>query len=313
MGRLVDILKVQIAAKYNVLPTNIFFCDPVNGSSTADGLNHTSALQDFLVTYNKLTTNLNDAMILIGGASANNLAAAFEWKNSYNHIVGMAPKLRFGGRVRIGHKGVPMSPMFKVSGSGNLFSNLHLQHGQQGASASATNLICAEISGLRNRFEDCHFEASLDTTASGGSYAWRCVQLDSGAQANEFHGCTFGSWTESWASTAGNLIRFVGDNADTYFKDCTFITNTSSTSMVPIAFTGPISGANSHVTFENCKFLNLGSAPAVIFGNQTNGKVELIDCRYTNATAWATTNAGLLLMNGTAQNAVAGGEAIAQS
>lgn len=259
-----------------------FFLDPVNGADTNDGLSTFTAKKTLPAAYALLTANQNDTLYIIGGSSALNLTAAFTWDKSYTHCIGLAGNLRFGGRVRIGHAGTAMSPMFTISGSGCIFHNIHWQHGQ----ASATNLICLDISGARNHFSNCHIEGSLDTVASGGSYSWRAVKIESGAQANTFSRCTLGSWTVVWASANGLLVLFDGDNADTWFDDCILIGNTSSTSMKFIGFTGPISGAYSMIGFTRCKFIATNAAPAVAIGTPTNGNILIDNCSAMNITAY---------------------------
>jgi len=224
-----------------------FFLDPVNGNDSYDGTSYATAKKTLASAYALLTANKNETLYIIGGATANNITTAFTWAKSYTHCIGLAGPLRFGGRVRIGHAGYPLATMFTISGNGCVFSNLHVQHGQ----ASATNLTCVDISGLRNYFQNCHFEGSLDTVASGSSYAWRALQLESGAQANHFQRCTFGTWTVNWTSTAGRIVQMVGDNADTRFEDCEFIGAPTAT-MKYVDFTGPITGGYSEVDFYKC-------------------------------------------------------------
>jgi hypothetical protein len=287
---------------------NEYYLDPVNGSDSNNGLSSKTAFKSYAVAYAALTANQNDILYVIGGATAVVLSAAATWAKDYTHMIGIGSNLRFGGRTRIAHTGTAMATMFTVSASGCIFHNIHWQHGE----ASATNLICLLVSGLRNEFNNCHVEASLDSVASGSSYAWRAIQLASAAQANTFKKCTVGSWTTAWASTSGKLVQFVGDNADTYFDDCVFVMNHTSTSFVPIDFTGPISGANSSVAFLNCKFFATNAKNAVIFGIPTNGWIFLDKCNAFNVTAWSTTNAKLIEGNGAA-NASGTGLGVAQS
>jgi hypothetical protein len=300
--------KLKQALAGQVFMGTKFYLDPTNGNDLNDGLSVTSAKKTLTAAYALLTANKNDCLFFIGGASSVVLTAAFTWDKSYTHFVGLGVETRFGGRCRIGHAGTAIGTMFTVSGSGCIFSNIHFQHGQ----ASATNLIAVSVSGLRNLFNNCHFEASLDTVASGGSYAWRCVQLESAAQANTFKKCTFGTWTVAWASTDGKVLNFVGDNADTFVEDCVFIMNHTSTSFVPVGFDGPITGANSYVSFNGCQFIATNAKPAVIFAVPTNGWIMLNKCNAFNVTAWSTTNAKLIEANGAA-NASGTGLGVAQA
>ena len=300
--------KLKTALANGVALGTKWYLDPVNGQDTNDGLSPQTAFRTLPVAYAALTANKNEILFVIGGASSLVLSSAFTWAKNFTHLVGLSANLRFGGRVRIGHAGTALATMFTVSASGCMFHNIHFQHGQ----ASATNLICVSVSGQRNMFSNCHFEASLDTVASGGSYAWRAVVIASGAQANGFKGCTFGSWTTVWASAAGLLLLFAGDNADTFVEDCVFIMNTSSTSMKAVGFTGPISGGYSYIMFGSCKFIATNAKPGVLFEKPTNGWIMMDKCNAFNVTAWAATNANLIEANGAA-NASGTGLGVAQA
>ena len=288
-----------------------WYLDPVNGDDGNSGSTPDKAFLTLPVAYAALTADKNEVLCIIGGATSLKLSTAFTWAKSYTHMVGIGGQLRFGGRVRIGQAtATPLATMITISGNGCIFKNIHFQHGQ----ASATNLICVDVSGLRNMFDNCHFEATLDSVAGGASYAWRAVQLESGAQANNFYRCTFGSWTDTvvWASTAGKLLYFMGDNADTYVENCLFVMNHSSTGFVPVDFAGVISGGYSYVMFDDCKFIATNAKPAVIFGIPTNGWIFLNKSNAFNVTAWSTTNAKLIEANGAA-NATSTGIGVAQA
>ena len=286
----------------NVLMGKKFYLDPVNGSDSYDGLSPEKAFKTLPVAYAALTANKNETLYILGGASALNLSTAFTWAKDYTHLVGLAGGLRFGSRVRIGHN-ANFSPMFTISGSGCVFNNIHFQTGR----GSTTNVVGVSVTGLRNLFSNCHFEAMLNTTEAGGTQAWKAVSLGASAQANSFQRCTFGSWTTVWASANGSLVSFEGDNADTWFDDCAFYINTSSTSMVPAKFQGALSGAQSSVIFNNCKVIATNAAPAV-FTNMPNdsGKVFILGCVAGNLTAWAATTANIWVASGPVQAATGG-------
>lgn len=279
-----------------------FYLDPVNGSDTGDGKSPATAFKTLPVAYAALTADKNDTLYILGGASALNLSSAFVWAKSYTHLVGLAGSLRFGGRVRIGHN-ANFTPMFTVSGSGCVINNIHFQTGR----GSTTNLVGVSVTGLRNFFVNCHFEAMLHATEAGGTQAWKAVSIGAAAQGNTFSRCTFGSWTIVWASVNGALVSFEGDNADTWFDDCFFNGNTSSTSMVPLKFKGALTGAQSAVIFERCKFLFTNAAPAVLTNMPNDsGKVFFSNCTGGGFTAYATTSANIFVASGPVQAATGG-------
>jgi hypothetical protein len=264
-----------------------WFLDPVNGNDSNDGLSPETAFKTLPIAYAALTTNENETLYVIGGASSLALSTAFEWAKSYTHMVGLASNLRFGGRARITHS-ANFATMFTISGSGCIFHNIHWQGGR----GSTTNVTCVSITGLRNSFTSCHFEAMLHATEAGGTQSWRAVSIGDAAQANSFIRCTFGSWTTVWASANGKLVNFVGDNADTHFDDCLFVGNTTSADMKFVGFTGPISGGQSVITFNNCRFINTNTGITVLSETPSNGSLLFSMCTgfgFTNYSAAAAT------------------------
>lgn len=293
-----DRLKASIDAM--VFIGNKYYLDPMYGSDNNNGKSASTAKKTLPAALALPTANKNDILIIIGGALALNLAVGLTISKSYSHIIGAAAPLRFGGRVRIGHAGMAMSPMVTISGDGSIYQNLHFQHGQ----ANAVNLIACSITGLRNYFTGCHFEASLDSVASGGSYAWRAIQIEAAAQANMFYKCTFGSWTVPWASAAGRLVQFQGDNADTIFEDCIFICNTIAATMKMIGFAGAISGGQSRIVFKRCSFENVGTVMTDLTEIPTNGHLFFEDCKLYGITKYAETAANIHI---TGQQSIATG------
>lgn len=277
--------KIQSALSLGISMGKKFYLDAVNGDDGNDGLSSVTAFKTLPVAYAALTANKNEILFIVGGASSLNLAAAFTWAKNYTHLIGLGGNLRFGGRVRIGHN-ANFTTMFTLSASGCIFHNIHFQGGR----GSTTNVTMLSITGLRNAFSNCHFEAMLHATEAGGTQSWRAVSIGDAAQANSFARCTFGSWTTVWASANGKLVHFVGDNADTYFDDCVFVGNTSSASMKFIGFTGPISGGQSMIVFSNCKFMNTNTGLTVLSETPSNGSLLFEMCSgfgFTNYSAAA--------------------------
>lgn len=261
-----------------------WYLDAINGDDANDGLSPQTAFKTLPVAYAALTANKNEILYILGGSSPLNLSAAFTWAKSFTHCIGLGGNLRFGGRVRIGHN-ANFATMFTISGNGCIFNNIHFQCGR----GSTTNLVMVSVTGLRNEFSNCHFDAMLNTTESGGTQAWKAVSLGSGAQANSFIRCTFGSWTTVWASANGAVVSFEGDNADTWFDNCIFYINTSSSSMVPLKVQGLVSGDYSVIGFNDCKFLSLNTGITVLCGVPADGaQVFFSNCTgfgFTNYTA----------------------------
>jgi uncharacterized ParB-like nuclease family protein len=295
--------KLQTALANGVALGTKWYLDPLNGSDSNDGLSAQTAFKTLPVAYAALTEKKNEVLFIVGGSTSIVLSAAFVWAKSYTHLVGLCPETPFGGRARIGHN-ADFTSMFTITASGCLFKNIHWQCGR----GSTTNVNCVVVSGTSsyNVFEGCHFDAMLHATEAGGTQAWRALVLQNGARSNAFKGCTFGEWTVVWASASGALVEFLGLNAGSHFIGCRFITNTSSTSMVPVKSDVDVGGVAGYVAFEGCEFINANAKPDVMFGAPSTGKLIINDCRAFNATNWSANSSSVFNSSGPASIADGG-------
>lgn len=271
-----------------------FYLDPVNGNDGNDGLGSQTAFKTLPVAYAALTANKNDILYIIGGASALNLSSAFTWAKSYTHLIGVCGDMQFGGRVRIGHN-ANFTTLFTINANGCVFKNIHWQMGR----GSTTNVNCIVLSATAhyNYFEGCHFDAPLNAAEGGGTQAWRSLVLTNGVRSTTFNRCTFGDWTVLCASANGTHVEFGGLNAGTHFVNCTFLTCTSSASMVTVKSNVDLGGAYAYVTFEGCRFISLSTAPDAVFGVPSTGLVVVDNCTSFGFTAWSAASSNKLLVS----------------
>jgi hypothetical protein len=286
--------KLQTALSNGVAIGKKFYLDPVNGNDDFDGLGYETAFKTLEKAYAALTANKNEILYIIGGASALNLAAAFTWAKSYTHLIGVCGDMKFGGRVRIGHS-ANFTSLFTINASGCIFKNIHWQMGR----GSTTNVNCVVLSATAhyNYFEGCHFDAPLNATEGGGTQAWRSLVLTSGVRSTTVNNCTFGEWTVVCASANGVHVEFGGLNAGTHFVGCTFLTCTSSTSMVTVKSNVDLGGAYAYVTFEGCKFISLATGPDAVFSVPSAGLVVVDNCTSFGFTAWSAASSNKLLVS----------------
>ena len=145
------------------------------------------------------------------------------------------------------------TPFVTVSGYGNLVQNIYAMHG-----TAATDLVGWSITGDRNTFDNTHFAGPMSATQDTSGYK-----------------------RVSIAAT------------ETYFKDCTFGTNTiNRAGAYPNVELGVPSGDTySYTTFENCTFLASISAGSPMFINVLNNTTpneiyaEFINCRFIATSA----------------------------
>jgi uncharacterized protein (DUF697 family) len=135
-----------------------------------------------------------------------------------------------------------------VSGYGNTFANLYAMHG-----TAAADLVGWSITGNRNTFNKVHFAGPMVAAQDASGYKGVSI-----------------------AAT------------ETYFKDCTFGTNTiDRAGAYPNVELGvPAGDSYSYTVFENCTFLASISAGSPMFMNILNGTAsreiyaEFINCRF---------------------------------
>ena len=223
-----------------------YYCNPTAGNGYGDSAE--SATKDLLAAYNLCRDGYNDGVIFIGGATAYNPAAAFDWSKSYCHLIGLSADLPGRGqRCRVvAQNATALTQAMTISGSGNVFSNIQFNNElSTGASGSAV------VTGSRNLFQNCFFMNPSSRTAA----TWA---LKVSGQECTFARCSIGQFTNLrtaadyglWLATPGNSNKFLS---------CEFSSWSDVKTHVHVYL-----GANTteawQVQFENCLFQQLGAA-----------------------------------------------------
>lgn len=291
---------------------NIFF---VAGSTTAFytqlinmGVPTNNLFSLYTDAYAAVTDGNNDSIVIFPGQNSMGTDALVHSKTYYN-IIGAASPMPFGNRARLDLTGINAATAYTISGRGVYMSRVKFEWGA--ANSNALVMLSLTYSGNSgNLFEDVCFEGPNDATE--GAKAFKIINVANGTQDFAMRRCYVGSFSAVAAQNLGALIYFAGDQARIRVEDSEFITNSNSTSVVPITFAGNFSSEGSGL-FKNCYFGNaqVATQPAVVCAGITagNGKITFLKCG-TSYAAFAAANSSIKVINGAA-DAAAGGVAIA--
>ena len=232
---------------------NVFYCDPTNGTAGGVATSPETANTNLQTVFDMTTANHNDVVFFIGGATAYNPAAAFDWSHNYTHLIGLSsPLLGKGQRCRVvAQAGVALTQAMTISASGCIFSNLQFNNEKaSGASGSAV------VTGLRNYFENCFFMNPTSVTAA--SWALKVT-----ASENNFIRCSVGQITNVrtaasyglYLATVANSLKFIG---------CEFQSWCDTTTHVPVYIDSDITSEGWQLQFEACLFQNLGAGTLAV-------------------------------------------------
>jgi hypothetical protein len=226
-----------------------YFCDPTHGSDSNDGCSPDHAKSTLLAAYNLTRDGYNDGVVFIGGATAYNPAAAFDWSNSYTHLLGASSSVPGKGqRCRVvALAATALTQAMTISGSGCVFKNIQFNNEKaSGASGSAV------VSGLRNRFDNCFFMNPTSVTAA----SW--ALQDTGSE-NAFVRCSIGQITNVRSAASYGLLLKTAANS-LKFIDCEFQSWSDQVAHVPVYIDSSITSEGWQLQFEGCLFQNLGNA-----------------------------------------------------
>lgn len=235
-------------------PGKHFWVDYVHGSDSNPGTSYELAKKTISAGYALCTTNRNDVLHVVGGASAYAESAVLTFDKDYTHVVGHVTPGYTGGRVRITNSVTTATAgEFVISGTGCTFVNLHFQWG---ASATATSLIGIAISGNgRNAFVGCNFEGPIDATI--GAAAGQRLMTITSSQDNYFYRCGFGQRSILNTAATGAVVALNGTNVtDNVFEECIFhLYNSNTASCTFHVANGAVPASGSNVC-RRCTFFN---------------------------------------------------------
>ncbi len=281
----------------NQFPGDKVYLDPVNGSDGNDGYSPAQAKKTFDTAFDMLTTNQNDCLVMIGGASANVLTEGITWNKSYTHLFGVVAPTGFGIRNRIQTVTVGVSPLFDLTGNGCIIQDVLIT--QEGSHATS-NAIALRVTGARNWL--CNVQARTLGALAVVDASKRDLVIASSNGENTFVDCVLGSDTYDGSADAANyVLEFNGANqtARNKFIRCDFLGSGSAGACWILATT--VSCLSSYQKFVDCFFWNNtnGTMNAMTQGFNINtnagGQIVLIDPEIYGCTNLETTDSGLLI------------------
>jgi len=226
-----------------------YFCDPTHGSANGDGTSPGTANSNLKTVYNLCRDGYNDGVIFLGGATAYNPAAAFDWAKTYTHLIGASADLPGNGqRCRVvGLVGTALTPLMTFSGAGCVVANIQFNNEYATGAVGGVS-----VTGDRCMFENCFFMSPASVTAA--SYALKIA-----GDECAFVRCSVGQ-TQSRVRTAASYGAWLATSANgTKFISCEFKSWSDQVAHVPFKIDA-ITSEGWSVQFETCLFQNLGNA-----------------------------------------------------
>lgn len=250
----------------------VYYCDPVNGLDTNNGLvaapvgvSGQGPVKTLAGGYALLRSGYNDVLVLIGNGQASGSAriATFTWAKNAAHLIGVCAPSAISQRARIANattSGLTLTAnFFIVSGNGCLFSNLSWFHGAGAGQTGIAADICLTVSGTRNAFVNCDIEGMGDSTGATDAGS-RNILLTGGE--NYFKHCNIGIDTVT-RTNANASVEIKSGAARNIFEDCTFPVY-SSDGLQHYVLCAAAAAMDRYTLFRNCMFLNaLGSGSTI--------------------------------------------------
>ena len=194
-------------------------------------------------------------VLLLGSAAGIDTTTTITWSNNLCHIVGMNPAWpgQRSQRSRVNATG-NFTPVWTVSGYGNLFANVAFNHGQ----SSSANLNLINITGARNYFKNCHFACYTANEMQVATY--NMISLGDCSEVG-FEGCYIG--TDSVAMASGTLLHYTSNTTvRALYTNCNFVmcANSAAPTFIHVK---PGAGRGTSI-FKNCVFANNSSTACTI-------------------------------------------------
>lgn len=202
------------------------------------------------------TSGRNDVVFLT--PETHTLTAAVTWSNSSTHLIGMQPN-KYANGVLVTHTdALSINNMLTVSGSNNIFENIHFRHG---VGTQAANLTCLNVTGDGNLFKNCWFEGPCDSSV-GDLTTGRLITL-AGAN-NTFQNCHIGATWIARTGAGSALLEYTNTTYEATFEDCTF--NTWIGATTPCFIYVKTGKAQMMQYYKNCQFYSTSTNKAYTMG-----------------------------------------------
>lgn len=298
---------------YGVTKGKKFFVDPAGGSDGNTGDHPTRAYKTITKAYAQCVDGRGDIVYYLAGGTSITLTATLTWAKSYTHLIGVVAPTNIAQRARFFETALGVfTPMINVTGSGCIFKDLYFFQGV----ASTAALVCFQVTGGRNYFENVHFAGIGHATGQGDVVGARSLLL-AGAEENTFVDCTIGVDTIA-RSVANAELEFTTQARRNIFKDCRFLSFADADTHLFIKADAAASAIDRFALFENCLFYNAidstatAMTEAAAIHSSLSGMLIMRNCSLIGATDWeAATVSGKMYIDGAAPTAASSGLMVA--
>jgi len=228
-----------------------------------------------------LQGGINEVVML--SPEAHNISATLTWDKSQSHLIGQHSPTWAGLRSRIGMSADYATNMIDISGAGNVWKNLYIQHGTGTAHANHCGIV---LTGNYNLLDNMHISSPLDTGTAASTYAnYQGALSVVGTGFQHIKNSTFGNLSIECSSTS--TLFTLGSGTCTLFENCIFLRRISA-GTATFGIVNNASGLGMAI-FKNCQFLsmstNMATAMTVAF-------------TVTGATTWANVIDAQTTLNG---------------
>lgn len=231
--------------------SKMFVVDPINGSDSNPGLTFEAPMKTVKAAFDLCTANQNDAVLLVGGATANALAAALDWNKSYTHLIGLSADIPgVGQRCRItGSAALDLLYLVNFSASGCIVKNVQFFNGYDSTAAHGAVKVTAD----RTYFENCFFVGMGGCVTHAETY-----DLWITSEENVFKRCTIGSHTmANGVANSRVLVSGASGGKENKFIQCEFFNWSTVTTTAMVRIANSVTTEGFIMQFEDCLFDNL--------------------------------------------------------
>ncbi|KKL03541.1 hypothetical protein LCGC14_2625130, partial [marine sediment metagenome] len=233
--------------------SRVFFVDDLNGNDGSPGDSPEAAVKTLSRGEDLLRANRHDTLVMIGLSPDFTLTETLTWDKDFTHLVGVANPILESQRARIGTTAIT-TPMMNITAKGCSFRNMKWDHGV----ANAAALVCCQVTGGRNYFENIHF-AGIDNATQDAAAA--ASLLLNGAEENLFNHCTIGLDTTPRGTALNWELAFDGLATRNRFENCKFTAFLEAATHVFVKEIDT-SGTDRVTIYKNCEFISFSANDA---------------------------------------------------
>lgn len=292
---------------------NVFHVKPYSGSDSYTGRSPSGAFKTLAKALASATANQNDVVMLYAesnaaGSTTDYQAATLDWNKDGVHLIGINAGVNISPRSRVAFASAyaVASNLFTLSADGCYVAYVEFFAGV----ASALPTGCFNVTGTRNRIENCHIAGiGNDANDIANAYSLRLAGSE-----NEFIRCTIGLDTIA-RGTGDNAEIVLAGGARNKFVDCDIVTFAEANTHQFLKRAS--SGSDRFTVFKNCAFINAVQSTGVSMlealdvtaGGSPGGLILLQNCTLVGAAEWeaAAGASGVVYVSSPAADAASGG------